>query len=90
MPQLVTITTAQSFSIERKIKMHEAREAIIKRLAPGFHSAIDLDRFLRAVVSEIGRMMNVDRCDLIQLAAAGGCVSNMSGAPRMMCLRAWA
>ncbi|MEJ7711258.1 MAG: sigma 54-interacting transcriptional regulator [Pyrinomonadaceae bacterium] len=64
-------TSAQSFSIERKIKMHEAREAIINRLAPGLHSAIDLDRFLRAVVSEIGRMMNVDRCDLIQLAREG-------------------
>ncbi|HEV2705079.1 MAG TPA: sigma 54-interacting transcriptional regulator [Pyrinomonadaceae bacterium] len=64
-------TTVQTLSLERKIKMHEAREAIINRLAPKIHSEIDLDRFLRAVVAELGRMMDVDRCDVIQLAAAG-------------------
>ena len=47
--------------------MQEAREAIIERLAQNFRpETIDLDRFLRAVVSEIGRMMNADRCDVIQ------------------------
>jgi transcriptional regulator with GAF, ATPase, and Fis domain len=61
--------TALSLSLERKIKMHEAREAIINRLAPDLHSEIDLDRFLRAIVSELGRMMDVDRCDVIQLAS---------------------
>jgi transcriptional regulator with GAF, ATPase, and Fis domain len=60
-------TTMMSLSLERKIKMHEAREAIINRLAPDIHSEIDLDRFLRAIVSELGRMMNVDRCDVIQI-----------------------
>jgi transcriptional regulator with GAF, ATPase, and Fis domain len=64
-------TTAQSLSLERKIKMHEAREAIINRLAPDLHTAIDLDRFLRAIVSELGRMMDVDRCDVIQLVSDG-------------------
>ena len=62
-------TTAQSLSLERKIKMHEAREAIIDRLALDTPATIDLDRFLRAVVSELGRMMEVDRCDVIQLAS---------------------
>ncbi|HEX8565256.1 MAG TPA: sigma 54-interacting transcriptional regulator [Pyrinomonadaceae bacterium] len=53
---------------ERKNKMQEAREAIIERLAQNFRpETIDLDRFLRAVVSEIGRMMKADRCDVIQL-----------------------
>ena len=28
---------------------------------------MDLERFLRAVVSELGRMMDADRCDVIQL-----------------------
>jgi two-component system response regulator AtoC len=51
--------------------MHEAREAIINRLAPSVHSEIDLNRFLQAVVSELGRMMGVDRCDVIQLDAGG-------------------
>ena len=62
--------TAESLSLERKVKMHEAREAIIDRLALELPASIDLDRFLRAVVKEIGRMMNADRCDVIQLASA--------------------
>ena len=51
--------------------MHEAREAIINRLAPNIHSEIDLDKFLHAVVAELGRMMDVDRCDVLQLARPG-------------------
>src|SRR3982751_3349938 len=57
--------------LERKVKMHEAREAIINRLAPTALSEIDLNRFLQAVVSELGRMMGADRCDVIQLDAGG-------------------
>ena len=57
---------------KRKVKMHEAREAIVNRLAPNIHSEIDLDKFLRAVVSELGRMMEVDRCDVLQLARTKG------------------
>src|SRR5688500_19442164 len=63
-------TTAESLSLERKIKMHEAREAIIDRLALVLPTSIDLDRLLSAVVKELGRMMNADRCDVIQLASA--------------------
>ncbi len=55
-------------SLERKIKMHEAREGIISRLSRDLPTNIDLERFLNVVVSEIGRMMNADRCDLLQLA----------------------
>ena len=62
-------TATESLSLERKIKMHEAREAIIDRLALELPASIDLDRFLRAVVKELGRMMNADRCDVIQLAS---------------------
>ncbi len=57
----------QNLPLEQKIKMHEAREAIIDRLARDLPTNIDLERFLRVVVSEIGRMMNADRCDLLQL-----------------------
>jgi transcriptional regulator with GAF, ATPase, and Fis domain len=49
--------------------MHEAREAIIDRLAQELPATIDMDRFLRAIVSELGRMMRADRCDVIQLSA---------------------
>ncbi|HYN85465.1 MAG TPA: sigma 54-interacting transcriptional regulator [Pyrinomonadaceae bacterium] len=56
-----------ALSLERKVRMHEARERLVDRLAPDIHSEIDLDRFLRAVIAELGRMMSVDRCDVIQL-----------------------
>ncbi len=56
-----------TLSLERKIKMHEAREAIIDRLARDLPTNIDLQRFLNVVVSELGRMMHADRCDLLQL-----------------------
>ncbi len=62
--------SAQSLSLERKIKMHEAREGIINRLAMTLPRVINLDRFLTVIVSELGRMMNVDRCDVIQLKSA--------------------
>ncbi|MGI8495313.1 MAG: GAF domain-containing protein, partial [Pyrinomonadaceae bacterium] len=57
----------QTFPLERKIKMHEAREGIINRLARDLPVDIDLERFLNVIVSEIGRMMQSDRCDLLQL-----------------------
>ena len=49
--------------------MNAAREGIIDRLAADLPDAVDIDRFLRAVVSEIGRMTEADRCDVIQLTA---------------------
>ncbi len=56
-----------ALSLERKTSMHEAREAIIDRLARDLPTRIDLERFLNVVVSEIGRMLRADRCDLLQL-----------------------
>src|SRR3954453_3888730 len=55
--------------LEGKIRMNEAREAIINRLALELPTSIDLDRFLSAVVKELGQMMGVDRCDVIQLTS---------------------
>src|SRR6476660_10566740 len=54
-------------SFERRLRMQEAREAIIDRLARDLPTNIDLERFLNVVVSEIGRMLDADRCDLLQL-----------------------
>ncbi len=65
--ELETPSNSENLSLERKIRMHEAREAIITRLARDLPTNIDLERFLNVVVSEIGRMMNADRCDLLQL-----------------------
>ena len=63
----IEIESSQTFPPERKIKMHEAREGIIDRLARDLPTNIDLERFLNVVVSEIGRMMQADRCDVLQL-----------------------
>jgi len=57
----------RSLSLERKISMQQAREAIIDRLARDLPTDIDLERFLNVVVSEIGKMLHADRCDLLQL-----------------------
>ena len=65
----IEIESPAVFPLERKIKMHEAREAIIDRLARDLPTNIDLARFLNVVVSEIGRMMAADRCDLLQMTA---------------------
>src|ERR1700736_6499165 len=61
----------QTLSIERKLKLHEARESIIGRLAANLPTSINLDTFLKVVVAELGRMMEVDRCDIIKLSPEG-------------------
>src|SRR5882724_6205115 len=63
--------TKQTLSVERKLKLHEARESIIGRLAANLPTSINLDTFLRVFVSELGRMMEVDRCDIIKLSPEG-------------------
>ena len=68
--------TAKSLSLERKIKMQEARDGIINRLALTLPTTINLDRFLNVIVSELGRMMNVDRCDVIQLTSPSERISH--------------
>lgn len=64
---LMSDGSEQFLSIERRLSMSEAREAIIDRLARDLPTQINLERFLNAVVSEIGRMLEADRCDLLQL-----------------------
>src|SRR3954447_11070286 len=64
---MMKIDLETDLSVERKIRMHEAREGIIDRLARDLPTDIDLERFLNVVVSEIGRMLDTDRCDLLQL-----------------------
>src|SRR5437762_14368963 len=63
--------TGQSLSLERKLKLHEARESIIGRLAADLPTSINLDSFLRVIVAELGQMMEVDRCDIIKLTPDG-------------------
>jgi two-component system response regulator AtoC len=63
----IELDSSQALSLERKIKMDEAREGIITRLARDLPTNIELERFLNVVVSEIGRMLEADRCDLLQM-----------------------
>jgi transcriptional regulator with GAF, ATPase, and Fis domain len=63
--------TEPSLSLERKLKLHEARESIIGRLAADLPTSINLDTFLGVIVAELGRMMEVDRCDIIKLTPDG-------------------
>src|SRR5437667_600136 len=65
------VETEQSLSLERKLKLHEARESIIGRLAANLPTSINLDSFLKVFVAELGRMMEVDRCDIIKLTPEG-------------------
>src|SRR2546427_3367485 len=63
--------TEQTLSLERKLKLHEARESILGQLDIDLPTSINLDTFLRVIVSELGQMMEVDRCDIIKLTAEG-------------------
>src|SRR5213080_4933881 len=65
------LETEQSLSLERKLKLHEARESIIGRLAANLPTSINLDSFLKVIVAELGQMMEVDRCDIIKLTPEG-------------------
>src|SRR5258705_2323964 len=60
-----------TLSLERKLEMHEAREAILNRIGSEPCSVINLDHFLQATVTEVGKMMEVDRCDVMTLAPEG-------------------
>src|SRR5262245_41412469 len=63
--------SGHNFSLERKLKLHEARESIIGRLASKLPTSINLDTFLKVIVTESGQMTEVDRCDVIKLTPEG-------------------
>jgi two-component system response regulator AtoC len=75
----IDLDTSPALTLERKIRMHEVREAIIDRLARDLPTKIDLERFLNVVVSEIGKMIGADRCDLLRL----------DGSPEMRISHEW-
>ncbi len=51
--------------ILEKLRWYEAREALLNRISPELNSVIDIDKFLLATVQELGKMMDVDKCDFI-------------------------
>ncbi|HWC76729.1 MAG TPA: GAF domain-containing protein, partial [Blastocatellia bacterium] len=64
-------SSAQTLSLERKLRMYEAREAILSRIGSETFSVINLDHFLQATVNQVGKMMEVDRCDVMTLMPEG-------------------
>jgi transcriptional regulator with GAF, ATPase, and Fis domain len=63
--------TPNSLSLERKLKLHEARESIIGRLAANLPKSVNLDTFLQVIIGELGQMMEADRCNVIRLTPDG-------------------
>jgi transcriptional regulator with GAF, ATPase, and Fis domain len=63
--------TEHSLSLERKLKLHEARESIIGRLASNLPKSVNLDTFLKVIIGELGQMMEVDRANIIRLTPEG-------------------
>jgi len=51
--------------MQRKLLFYQAWERLILRISPLVSRDINLDGFLRATVTEIGRLMTVDRCNLM-------------------------
>ena len=54
------------------IEMYEAREAILNRINPDLASVLDVDKFLQGAVTEVGRRLAVDRCNVITPGPGGG------------------
>src|ERR1700742_2982259 len=64
-------TPPQILALERKLQMYQAREAILSRIGSETFSVINLDHFLQGTVTEVGKMMGVDRCDVMTLLPEG-------------------
>lgn len=60
---------SSELSLEKKIRMYEAREAILGRINPEIRSVIDMDNFLQAFVDELGKMFDADRCDFLMYSS---------------------
>jgi two-component system response regulator HydG len=51
--------------------MYQARDAIINRINPEVNQVIDLEKFLQATANELGRLMGVERCNLLIVSSTG-------------------
>lgn len=54
-----------TISLERQLRMYQAKEAIVNQISPEVCDVIDLEKFLQATANEIGKMMEVSRCHII-------------------------
>jgi two-component system response regulator HydG len=67
-PMAAMSASAETLPLERKLQMYQAREALLARIGSQTFSVIDLDKFLQATVTEVGKMMDVDRCDVMTVS----------------------
>lgn len=54
--------------LQQRLAFYQAWERLMAKIAPQLCQALDLDKFLHATVAEIGRIMRVDRCNLMVYA----------------------
>lgn len=51
--------------LKKKLKMYQGLEAMLNRISPEVCNVIDLGAFLQATVDELGRTMDVCRCEVL-------------------------
>jgi DNA-binding NtrC family response regulator len=51
--------------LNRQLEFYKAWESLISRISPEVCRGIHMDGFLRGTVAEIGRLMDLDRCNLM-------------------------
>jgi len=57
--------------LRQKLAFYEAWERLVGKISPLVSRAIRLDGFLQATVTELGRLMGVDRCNLMVYSHQG-------------------
>jgi|GEM_PF-93580 len=65
------VAESGGLTLEKRLRMYQARDAIIDRLNPEASQLIDLEKFLRAATDELGKLMEVDRCHLVARSQTG-------------------
>jgi transcriptional regulator with GAF, ATPase, and Fis domain len=69
----VSLEDRESGAMESNmLALVEARQSILSHLQTDSASLLDIDQFLHAAVSEIGRRLGVDRCNIITPTEDGG------------------
>jgi len=62
----------QRLAVEKKLKMYQGLESMLNRISPEICNVIDLGAFLQATVDELGRTMEVCRCEVLAKDGSDG------------------
>jgi DNA-binding NtrC family response regulator len=63
--------TEPSPAVRQKLAFYEAWERLVNKISPLVSRVINLEGFLQATVTELGRLMDVDRCNLMVYSHQG-------------------